>query len=95
MESLYKLNISINKKNKPMINDIIRMVTIQVFTQFLFVMNNKNISFFNMTFLKTTIFICLSVVIYWLIIRRLFNIVLDDNDEEKDNDDDESFLPWL
>ena len=94
MESLYKLNISINKKNKPMINDIIRMVTIQVFTQFLFVMNNKNISFFNMTFLKTTIFICLSVVIYWLIIRRLFNIVLDDNDDdEKDND--ESFLPWL
>jgi len=95
MESLYKLNISINKKNKPMINDIIRMVTIQVFTQFLFVMNNKNVSFFNMTFLKTTIFICLSVVIYWLIIRRLFNMVLDDNDEEKEKDNDESFLPWL
>ena len=91
MESLYKLNISINKKNKPMINDIIRMVTIQVFTQLLFVMNNKNISFFNMTFLKTTIFICLSIVVYWLIIRRLFNIELDDNNE----DNDESSLPWL
>ena len=92
MESLYKLNISIDKKNKPMINDIIRMVTIQVITQFLFVMNNKNVSFFNMAFLKTTIFICLSVVIYWLIIRRLFNIELDDNNEK---DNDESFLPWL
>ena len=95
MDSLYKFNISINKKNKHMINDIIRMVTIQVMTQFLFVMNNNSVSFFNMTFFKTTIFICLSIVIYWLIIRRLFNIVLDDNDEEKDNDDDESFLPWL
>ena len=39
MESLYKFNININKKNKHMINDIIRMVTIQVMTQFLFVMN--------------------------------------------------------
>ena len=93
MESLYKLNISIDKKNKPMINDIIRMVTIQVVTQFLFVMNNKNVSFFNMTFLKTTIFICLSVVIYWLIIRRLFNTIVDNDNNEKDND--ESFLPWL
>jgi hypothetical protein len=93
MESLYKLNISIDKKNKPMINDIVRMVTIQVVTQFLFVMNNKNVSFFNMAFLKTTIFICLSVVIYWLIIRRLFNTIVDNDNNEKDND--ESFLPWL
>ena len=63
MDSLYKFNISINKKNKHMINDIIRMVTIQVMTQFLFVMNNNSVSFFNMTFFKTTIFICLSIVI--------------------------------
>ena len=88
MDSLYKFNININKKNKFMINDIIRMVTIQVITQFLFVMNNNSVSFFNMTFFKTTIFICLSIVIYWLIIRRLFNF--DDNDS-----DDEKFLPWL
>ena len=91
MDSLYKFNISINKKNKHMINDIIRMVTIQVMTQFLFVMNNNSVSFFNMTFFKTTIFICLSIVIYWLIIRRLFNF-----DDKDDNDsDDEKFLPWL
>ena len=91
MDSLYKFNISINKKNKHMINDIIRMVTIQVMTQFLFVINNNSVSFFNMTFFKTTIFICLSIVIYWLIIRRLFNF-----DDKDDNDsDDEKFLPWL
>ena len=92
MDSLYKFNININKKNKHMINDIIRMVTIQVITQFLFVMNNNSVSFFNMTFFKTTIFICLSIVIYWLIIRRLFNF--DDNDDNNDSDD-EKFLPWL
>jgi len=91
MDSLYKFNISINKKNKHMINDIIRMVTIQVMTQFLFVMNNNSVSFFNMTFFKTTIFICLSIVIYWLIIRRLFNF---DDKDDKDTDD-EKFLPWL
>jgi len=91
MDSLYKFNISINKKNKHMINDIIRMVTIQVMTQFLFVMNNNSVSFFNMTFFKTTIFICLSIVIYWLIIRRLFNF---DDKDDKDTDG-EKFLPWL
>ena len=91
MDSLYKFNISINKKNKHMINDIIRMVTIQVITQFLFVMNNNSVSFFNMTFFKTTIFICLSIVIYWLIIRRLFNF---DDKDDKDSDE-EKFLPWL
>ena len=49
------------------------------------------VSFFNMAFLKTTIFICLSIVIYWLIIRRLFNF---DDKDDKDSDE-EKFLPWL
>ena len=36
-----------------------------------FVLNNNDVSFFNMKFIKTTIFICLSILVYWLIIRRL------------------------
>ena len=93
MDALYTFDLNIDKTNLPMFYDIMRIITIQVITQFLFVMNNKNVSFFNMAFLKTTIFICLSVVIYWLIIRRLFNTIVDNDNNEKDND--ESFLPWL
>ena len=71
MESL--LNLKNGETTTFVIQDILRMVTIQVFTQFLFVMNNNDVSFFNMKFLKTTIFICLSILVYWLIIRRLIS----------------------
>ena len=58
MESL--LNLKDGETTTFVIQDILRMVTIQVFTQMLFVMNNSDVSFFNMKFLKTTIFICLT-----------------------------------
>jgi len=69
MESL--LNLKTDETTTFVIQDILRMVTIQVFTQMLFVMNNNDISFFNMKFIKTTIFICISILVYWLIFRRL------------------------
>jgi len=72
MESL--LNLKDGETTTFVIQDILRMVTIQVFTQMLFVMNNRDISFFNMKFLKTTIFICLSILVYWLVVRRLVNV---------------------
>ena len=72
MESL--LNLKSGETTTFVIQDILRMVTIQVFTQMLFVMNNNDVSFFNLKFLKTTIFICLSILVYWLIVRRLVNV---------------------
>lgn len=79
METLF--NIKLDNNISPVVYDIIRMITIQVITQLLFVMNGNNVSFFNMQFIKTTIFICLSILIYWLIIRKLIN--LSDTDNEK------------
>tara|TARA_Y100000389_G_scaffold108836_1_gene105928 strand:- start:970 stop:1221 length:252 start_codon:yes stop_codon:yes gene_type:complete len=63
-----------SEENINMIQDICRIITLQVVTQTLFVMNNNNISFFNMTFIKTVIFLCLAILIYWLIIRKLIII---------------------
>ncbi len=79
METLF--NVKLDNNISPVVYDIIRMITIQVITQLLFVMNGNNVSFFNMQFIKTTIFICLSILIYWLIIRKLIN--LSDKDNEK------------
>ncbi len=79
METLF--NVKLDNNISPVVYDIIRMITIQVITQLLFVMNGNNVSFFNMQFIKTTIFICLSILIYWLIIRKLIN--LSDTDNEK------------
>ena len=54
--------------------DISRVFTIQVITQFLFVMNNSNISFFNVKFISTLIFLCIGILFYWLVIRKLIDI---------------------
>ena len=65
--------------------DIIRIVTIQVITQFLFVINSNgtDVKFFNTTFLKTVIFLCLAILIYWLIIRKLIVINFFNTDKEE------------
>ena len=73
-----------SEENINMIQDIVRIITLQVVTQSLFVMNNNNISFFNMTFIKTVIFLCLAILIYWLIIRKLITINFFKTDEEDD-----------
>ena len=81
MESLFNMKLNIDNENYALLNDIIRIVTIQVVTQFLFCMNNNNISFFNITFIKTVLFICISILIYWLIIRKIINFSLEDEDK--------------
>lgn len=72
-----------SEENINMIQDIVRIITLQVVTQSLFVMNNNNISFFNMTFIKTVIFLCLAILIYWLIIRKLIVINFFNTDKEE------------
>jgi len=85
MDSLYTFDLNIDKTNLPMFNDIMRIITIQVITQFLFVINNTGVSFFNTTFLKTIIFLCLSIIIYWLIIRKLFKFNFFEKEKENEN----------
>jgi len=72
-----------SEENINMIQDIVRIITLQVVTQTLFIMNNNNISFFNMTFIKTVVFLCLAILIYWLIIRKLIIINFFNNDKEE------------
>ena len=78
MESLFNMKLNKDNENYALLNDIVRIVTIQVITQFLFCMNNNNISFFNITFIKTVLFICISILIYWLIIRKIINFNLEE-----------------
>tara|TARA_B100000035_G_C20788140_1_gene459955 strand:+ start:305 stop:559 length:255 start_codon:yes stop_codon:yes gene_type:complete len=82
MESL----LTFDKNTMPMIYDIIRIVTIQVITQFLFVLNNNgtDVKFFNSTFLKTVIFLCLGILVYWLIVRKIIQTKFFTSEEEED-----------
>ena len=74
MDSIYEIIIDVDDDIISMIYDITRIVTLQVITQSLFCMNNTEISFFNSHFLQTVLFLCVSVVFYWLIVKKLFKI---------------------
>jgi len=75
MSSLVQFNLNINKDYIPLINDLIRMAVIQVVAQILFVTSSQGQeSFFNEMFLQTLFYILLGVLVYWLIIRKIFII---------------------
>jgi len=84
MDSIYEIILDVDEDIISMVYDIIRIVTLQVITQSLFCMNNKEISFFNSHFLQTVLFLCVSIVFYWLIVKKLLKIKGNEKDT-KDN----------
>ena len=56
---------------KPMFYDIVRTITIQIVAQLLFSMNNPAVSFFNNTFLQTSVYLCIGVIMFWLIVYKI------------------------
>tara|TARA_Y100001958_G_scaffold17792_1_gene10835 strand:- start:747 stop:998 length:252 start_codon:yes stop_codon:yes gene_type:complete len=80
MESIYEFIFDVDDDIINMINDLFRIVTLQIVTQGLFCLNNKEISFFNQHFLQTVLFLSISIIFYWMIIRKILKI----NKENKD-----------
>ena len=75
MSSLVQFNLNINKDYIPLINDLIRMAVIQIVAQTLFVTSSRGKeTFFNEVFIQTLFYILLGVLVYWLIIRKIFII---------------------
>ena len=70
MEALFVI-IQTNPEVKYMIYDISRLLTLQIFTQFMISMNNTSVSFLSGTFIQTTLFLCIGVMIYWLILYKI------------------------
>ena len=68
-----------------MIYDVLRMSTIQLVTQTMFYMNNSSLSLFSETFIKTFVFINFGIIVYYLLIRKLFSFVSDDYLRVTDN----------
>ena len=59
------------KEYIPVIEDVLRMVTIQVTLQFLYFINNDNVGFFTADFFLLILYVVLGVCVYWLIIKKL------------------------
>jgi hypothetical protein len=86
MENLSSSLRSLNTEHKemiPLLYDILRTVTIQVVAQFMYVMNNPNESFLTSNFILTTLFLCLGIMVFWLIIFKVISDFL--YREEKTN----------
>ena len=80
----YNIFLNINQKYIPMINDMLRMFTIQLVTQLLISLTNPSIKLFNAVFIKTTFFILSGVMVYWAVIKELFTIKTYSNDNDLD-----------
>ena len=65
--------INTNEESLPMIYDIIRTITIQLIVQILFTMNNPSVSLFSTTFIQTTLFLILGVILFWLVIYKFIS----------------------
>ena len=60
-----------NPEAVPMIYDILRTLTLQFVVQLLFSMNNPSVPFINSVFIQTTLFLCLGIMVFWLIVYKL------------------------
>jgi hypothetical protein len=67
------LNFNTDGEIKPMIFDILRLLTMQILTQFLVSINNSKVSFFSKEFIQVSLFLVLSNMVFWMIIYKFFN----------------------
>ena len=87
MSNINVVQIDIHPKYIPMFYDLLRIFIIQFITQFLVSLSNPSIKLFNYIFLKNTMFILISVVFYWVIVKNLIllkSIYDIDTDKEQD-----------
>jgi len=83
--TFYNFKIDLEPNLIDMIYDILRMSTIQLVTQIMFYMNNSSLSLFSETFIKTLVFINFGIIVYYLLIRKLFSFVSEDYLRVTDN----------
>jgi len=70
MESLYVINVS-NKEYVDLVNDVVRMMTIQFVIQILYCVNSDDVPFFSLDFVLLLLYVALGVCVYWMVIKKL------------------------
>jgi len=84
---IYEIPIDIDPSNIIVLNDIIRMSTIQIIAHILFSVTDPTINFFSTIFIKTLIFIIIGVASYWLFIKKIIHFTSINNTNDKINKD--------
>ena len=70
MDNSYRFELDLSDEDISMLNDIIRVTTIQFITHILLSLTNPEIGFLNGQFWKVTFFIMLSIAFYWFVIKK-------------------------
>tara|TARA_B110000261_G_scaffold161245_1_gene202337 strand:+ start:240 stop:491 length:252 start_codon:yes stop_codon:yes gene_type:complete len=71
---IYELNVTnqIGKEYIPLVEDLMRMIIIQVIYQMMFVFRNPNsYGFFDGDFIEALFYLTIGVCVYWLVFKRL------------------------
>lgn len=71
MNSIFEMKLDVDNYGIIALNDFFRMLTIQVFSQFMYSFMN-NIEFLSSSFLENTSYILLSIIFYWFIFNKIF-----------------------
>jgi len=80
--SIFSINIPVEYRS--MANDLTRMMSLQVFTHYLFYLTDPTkYVLFGADFVRILLFLIISVVFYWLIVRKI--ILYDKNSKEKEH----------
>ena len=90
MTSIYNINIDVPNDIINMIYDIIKFSIIQIITHLLFYFNNLSISFFNIIFFQTLIFINLGLMVFWLLFKKIINFNNNNNNKIKEKKKEKS-----
>lgn len=71
-KALFEFEIPLSDEYMPFLDDLIRVVIIQLVTQFMFYMyNSDDYPLFNESFFLTMVFLMLGVCAYWLIVKKI------------------------
>ena len=72
MEKKSIFSIEIPLEYRSMINDLTRMISLQVFTNYLYYLSDPiKYSLFGTDFIKLLLFLIISICFYWLVVRKI------------------------
>jgi hypothetical protein len=75
--SVFHLDVSaiVGSEYLPLVDDVIRMVCVQVTIQLMVYLSGSSASFFTSEFALLLVYVVLGVMLYWLVVRKIVGIV--------------------
>ena len=73
MNYIKKLKSNIDKEYYPLMDDLIRMITILIITNILMFLNNPtNNRILSEYYINIIVFVSLGIMTYWLVLKKIF-----------------------